>query len=162
VEPLESGSKEHVLALFKELTESKKDELLWWGKLFKSFPSFKKALTEETKKEISDWYLGMLQVADDDSAVASAAGNFVVQHLQAHFISLPMWWRMSEALGDALQECAEKKDRYSQQRGRAAVERITKIALNQVNDEVWAHFSLVDPTVNDVGSFRPWHEAGYY
>ncbi|RNF20426.1 uncharacterized protein Tco025E_03784 [Trypanosoma conorhini] len=134
-------------------------ELAWWGAVLKDFPSLKRPCTSEFKAEFTNFYKQALEVAHDEAAVTALAVPFVRHQMQDNFISFPMFWRIAEKLADALEVAAAGR-RHEKRVSRIAVERVTKIALNTIADEPWAHQDTTSPLLFDVSNFRAWHEAG--
>lgn len=131
----------------------------WWGAVLKDFPSLKTPCTAEFRAEFADFYKHALDVAHDEPAVTTLARPFVRRQMQVNFICFPMFWRIAEKLADALVKAAEGR-RHERRVCRVAVERVTKIALNTIEDEPWAHQDTTSPLLFDVSNFRAWHEAG--
>ncbi|EAN92065.1 putative NADH-ubiquinone oxidoreductase complex I subunit [Trypanosoma cruzi] len=161
VEPINEGDGLTTQRLMLELEEDTVVGLdaAWWGAVFKDFPSLKKPCTSEFKAEFADFYKQALGVAHDEAAVTALAVPFVRRQMQTKFISFPMFWRIAEKLSDALVTAAAGR-RHEMRVSRIAVERVTKIALNTIADEPWAHKDTTSPLLFDVSNFRAWHEAG--
>ncbi|KAH9598990.1 hypothetical protein LSM04_005299 [Trypanosoma melophagium] len=131
----------------------------WWGAVLKDFPSLKTPCTPEFKEEFARFYKSAFSVAHDEEAVTALAVPFVRRQMQEHFISFPMFWRIAEKLADALGKSSGVQH-HEKRISRIAVERVTKIALNTIADEPWAHQDTTSPLLFDVSNFRAWHEAG--
>ncbi|ESL10757.1 hypothetical protein TRSC58_01504 [Trypanosoma rangeli SC58] len=161
VEPIGAGDGLTTQQLLQELVRDNVVglELAWWGAVLKDFPSLKKPCTCEFKAEFVDFYTDALEVAHDEAAVTALAVPFVRKQMQNNFISFPMFWRISEKLADALVMAAAGR-RHEMRVSRIVVERVTKIALNTIADEPWAHQDTTSPLLFDVSNFRAWHEAG--
>ncbi|ORC90123.1 uncharacterized protein TM35_000091730 [Trypanosoma theileri] len=131
----------------------------WWGAVLKDFPSLKKPCTPEFKEEFAQFYKSAFSVAHDEDAVTALAVPFVRRQMQEHFISFAMFWRIAEKLADALGK-ASGAQHHEKRISRIAVERVTKIALNTIADEPWAHQDTTSPLLFDISNFGAWHEAG--
>lgn len=161
VEPISEGDGPKTRLLMEQL---ERDLVLrlddaWWGAVLKDFPSLKNPCTAEFKTEFAEFYKAALDVAHNELAVTALAVPFVRHQMQVNFISFPMFWRIAEKLADALVRAAEGR-RYESRIARIAVERVTKILLNTIADEPWAHNDTTNPLFFDVSNFRAWHEAG--
>lgn len=133
-------------------------EYLWWARLLKDFPSLRKPVTPTFKKAWQDFYIAALRAAHDDAAVTELARPFLAEQMQRNFIGQSMVWRIAEKLGDAL-ESAPRASHYERRASRVAVERATKLLLNTLADEPWAHYESTNPLYVDLSGFRAWHEA---
>ncbi|KEG09896.1 hypothetical protein DQ04_04481060 [Trypanosoma grayi] len=161
VEPIQPSDGAKTRELIEELEADVQVGLdtAWWGAVLKDFPSLTKPCTSEFKAEFTEFYKDAMTVAHDEAAVTALAVPFVRQQMQDHFISFPMFWRIAEKLADALAK-APGAGRHEKRISRIVVERITKIAMNTIGDEPWAHQDMTNPLLFDVSNFRAWHEAG--
>ncbi|CCW59590.1 unnamed protein product [Phytomonas sp. EM1] len=153
-----------VAALMRELQASSGTEsleYLWWTRLLKDFPSLTKPCTPDFKKSWEEFYLKAFAVAHDNAAVTALAVPFVREQMQVNYISYPLFWRIAERLGDAL-ESAPLASRYEKRVSRWVVEHVTKLMLDTIADEPWAHQDTTSPLHVDVSSVRAWHEAGLW
>jgi hypothetical protein len=132
-----------------------------WEKVFKSYPSLKKPLDEETLAEFVAFYTAAIASAEDEKAVAALAAPFVKKMATTKFISATYWWRFAEAIMDTLCD-APMQPRHTKRSVRLVVERVTKISKNTINDWDWASDDMVNPYTTDVCGHRSTHEAGFW
>lgn len=162
IEPLQEKEGAAAAALMRELMAPEVEaslDYLWWGRVLKDFPSLKKPATKAFRTSWEDFFMTSLAVAHLDAEVTAVARPFLRTQMQVNFISHAMVWRIAERLGDAL-EAAPQVSRYEKRASRMAVERVTKLMLNTIADEPWAHADATSPLFYDVSNFRAWHEAG--
>nr|CCC89804.1 unnamed protein product [Trypanosoma congolense IL3000] len=142
-----------------ETSKSRNFEASWWGAVLKDFPSLKKVCDDSFKAEFTEFYRNAISVVHDEAAVKALAVPFVRRQMQENYICFPMFWRIAEKLADAMEKVSHVRN-GTRSVSRIAVERVTKIALNTIADEPWAHSEMTSPLLFDVSNFRAWHEAG--
>ncbi|KAG5473444.1 hypothetical protein LSCM4_03511 [Leishmania orientalis] len=161
VEPLSLHIGKDVMALLKELSEEGVLEEHWWTRVVKDFPSMKTPCTAELKSAWEKFYTEASGVAHDNEAVKALSKPFLQTQMQRNYISYAMVWRLAECLCDAF-ESAPDVTAYEKRAGRLVVERVTKLMLDTIADEPWAHQETTSPLHVDISNFRAWHEAGYW
>lgn len=159
VEPLAESAAKDAAALLKDLLEEGAMEEHWWGRILKDFPAMKKPCTPEFRAAWEKFYLDACGVAHDNAAVRALATPFLRTQMQVNYISYAMVWRLAERLCDAF-DSAHEVNKYERRVGRLAVERVTKLMLDTIADEPWAHQDTTNPLYVEVSNFRAWHEAG--
>jgi len=102
----------------------------------------------------------MIEVAHDTDRVAAIARPFVASKLESHRITFPAWWRIAEHLMVGLERM--NTSRYEKLTVRPVVELVTKIALNTVADQPWAHQDYTHPVLMQVTGDRQMHEGGMW
>lgn len=139
---------------------------LWWHKLLTDFPSLRTPATPAFRKEWEDFFLKTAEVADDVHAVQELSRPFILHQLEKHFINYAMIWRITERLADAL-EGMNPRARHQgvvsadeHRMAKVVLERITKLALDTLASQPWAHQETISPLHVEVSQFRAWHEAG--
>ncbi|CCW67430.1 unnamed protein product [Phytomonas sp. Hart1] len=153
-----------VAALMRELKAAsgiESLEYLWWDRLLKDFPSLAKPCTPDFKTSWEEFYLKASEVVYDNAAVNLLAVPFVRKQMQVNYISYPLIWRIAERLGNAL-ESSPIASRYEKRISVRVVEHITKLMLDTIANEPWAHQDTTSPLHVDVTSLRAWHEAGFW
>nr|CAJ2476849.1 unnamed protein product [Leishmania braziliensis] len=161
VEPLSPHVVKDVMALLKDMSEDGVLEEHWWGRVLKDFPSMKTPCTVEFKKAWEAFYTEVSGVAHDNEAVKAISKPFLQTQMQKNYISYAMVWRLAERLCDAF-AVASDLTMYERHWGRLVVERVTKLMLDTMADEPWAHQEATSPLHVDISNFRAWHEAGYW
>lgn len=157
-----SGEGVTAVTAFDGLVKDGKTESLFWEKLFADFPSLRLAFPDSKKTEYLTYFRSTMEVAEDEQAVAAIAQPFIVAEYEKNFISPSMQWRIAEKLANAIELHVSKHNRYERRAVREVIERVTKIGLNGLSKQPWMHEDTVNPILNEVGAFRPWHEAGMW
>jgi hypothetical protein len=134
---------------------------LWFACLFKFYPSLAKPLDAATQAEFVERYRAAIPVAHDQDQLLAILGDFVLRMYTEKYITWTYWWRLEEALVEASEQ-QPVVDRHTHQAINVVYERITKIILNHVAAQPWAHEVLSNSNTMDVSTFRPTHEAGYW
>lgn len=164
IDAVREGDGKAMVQLMMDLTSPNAvvtlDEL-WWRVVLKDFPSLHKVCTAEFQKAWQDFYATAGALVHDKQAVRELAAPFMRTQMQKNYISYAMVWRLAERLADAL-EMAPAMTRYERRATRVVVECVTKIALDTIREEPWAHADTTDPLLVDVSNFRAWHEAGFW
>ncbi|KAG5473726.1 hypothetical protein LSCM1_04356 [Leishmania martiniquensis] len=161
VEPLPPHLGKDVMVLLKDLSAEGALEEHWWPRVVKDFPSMEKPCTAALKGAWEKFYAEASGVAHDDEAVKVLSKPFLQTQMQKNYISYAMVWRLAERLCDAL-DSAPDLTAYERRAGRLVVERVTKLMLDTIADEPWAHQETTSPLHVDISNFRAWHEAGYW
>ncbi|KAG5490488.1 hypothetical protein JKF63_00608 [Porcisia hertigi] len=159
VEPLPPHIGKDVMAVLRDMSEDATLEEHWWARVVRDFPSMKKPCTAEFKSAWEKFYAQATGVAHDDGAVKAIGRPFLQTQMQSNFISYAMVWRLAERLCDAF-DTAPGLTVHERRGGRLAVERVTKLMLDTIADEPWAHQETTSPLNVDISNFRAWHEAG--
>ncbi|EPY34503.1 hypothetical protein STCU_01553 [Strigomonas culicis] len=131
----------------------------WWNRVLRDFPSLREPCTPAFRAAWQDFYVAALDVAHEDAAVTALAKPFLREQMQKNFISYAMVWRLAERLADAVCD-APHTSVYERRASRIAIEHVTKLALDTIADEPWAHQDATNPLFVDISNFRAWHEAG--
>lgn len=139
---------------------------LWWHQLFTDFPSLRTPATAEFRKAWEEFFLKAAAVADNTHAVQEMSRPFILHQLEKNFINYAMIWRITERLADALAGMTPRARHQGvvsadeHRKAKVVLERITKIALDTLASQPWAHQETTSPLHVEVSQFRAWHEAG--
>lgn len=162
VDPVATKDVQVVSELFASL-----DKSTVWNTLFKLFPSLRQPLDDATQKEFEAFYQQLFEACADEEQCAAVAAPFVLKMTETKYISQPYWWRIAEAVIEALAAHNAFATPFA---GRAyanrcihiVVERATKISYNTMNDWSWASDDMVSPLFFDVTGHRGTHESGHW
>jgi len=157
--PIPEGMAKRVAVVMSEISPAQKEAV--WESVFKQMPNLRKPFTKEVQDSFINFYIEMSALAHDPAAMSAKAKPFVLENLEQRFITQAYWWRIHEAVVNAVRSSPGMKA-YESKGVQMACEAVTKASLNTLADQPWATQDYTSSQFADYNSSRITHDAGFW